>query len=54
MFYGNFLIRKVVGFFLVLIGVVLLICFMPFWMWLALLGAALLAVGCIILLRGLN
>jgi hypothetical protein len=54
LFYGNCLMRRIVGFFLVLIGVVLLLCFMPFWMWLALLGVTLLILGCIVLIRGLN
>lgn len=46
--------RRVVGCFLVFIGIILLICFMPFWMWLALLGIALLVLGSIILVRGIN
>ncbi len=52
MFYSNCLVRKIVGFFLILLGVVLLICFMPFWMWLALLGVGMLILGCIVIIRG--
>lgn len=50
--FGNFIVRRVVGCFLVFIGVILLICFMPFWMWLALLGIVLLVLGSIVLVRG--
>jgi hypothetical protein len=54
LFFGNCIVRRVVGCFLVFIGIILLICFMPFWMWLALLGIALLVLGSIILVRGIN
>ena len=43
--------RRIIAFFLVLIGVILLICFMPYWMWLAFMGAILIGVGCFILWR---
>jgi hypothetical protein len=49
--YGNFMFRKVVGFFLIFLGVVMLICFMPYWMWLSLLGLVLIGVGCYVLAR---
>ncbi len=51
MFCGNCLLRKIIGFFLVFIGVILLICFMPYWMWLSLLGLVLIIVGCFVLTR---
>jgi|AGTN01.2.fsa_nt_gi hypothetical protein len=49
--YGNFLLRKVVGFFLIFVGVIMLICFMPYWMWLSFLGLVLMGVGCYVLIR---
>lgn len=52
MLFANSAVRRVVGGFLVLLGVVLLVCFMPFWMWLALLGVILLTIGAIVLIRG--
>ncbi|MGE5493937.1 MAG: hypothetical protein ACM3S4_01385 [Burkholderiales bacterium] len=54
MFFGNCIVRRVVGCFLMFIGIILLICFMPFWMWVALLGIVLLVLGSIIIVRGIN
>ena len=51
MYYGNFVVRKVIGFFLIFIGVVMLICFMPYWMWLSILGVVLIVVGGCVLAR---
>ncbi len=51
MYNGGYLFRRVVGFFLVVIGVIMLICFMPYWMWLSLLGLVLIGIGCFVLSR---
>lgn len=48
---GNCLMRRILAGFIICIGIILLICFMPYWMWLALLGVALIAGGCFILIR---
>jgi len=44
-------VRRIVGCFLVFIGVVLMLCFMPFWLWIALIGIGLIALGCCLLFR---
>ncbi len=48
---GNFLFRKIIGFFLIVLGVIMIICFMPSWVWLSILGVVLVAVGCCVLAR---
>ncbi len=48
---GNCFLRRLVAIFMIAIGIILLICFMPFWMWLALLGAVLIGIGCFVLVR---
>lgn len=48
---ANCLMRRIIAGFVISIGIILLICFMPYWMWLALLGATLIAVGCFVLLK---
>ncbi len=48
---GNCLLRKIIGFLLIAVGVIMLICFMPYWLWLALLGLVLIGAGCYILAR---
>jgi thiol:disulfide interchange protein len=45
------LLRKIIGFLLIAVGVIMLICFMPYWLWLALLGLVLIGAGCYILAR---
>ncbi len=45
MFCGNCIMRRIISVFLIAIGVILLICFLPYWMWLAFLGAVLILVG---------
>jgi len=50
---GNCLIRRIIAFTLIVIGVILLICFLPFWMWLGILGTALVIAGVLVLLRKL-
>jgi len=49
--YGNCLVRKIIGFILVTIGVIMLICFMPYWMWLSILGLVLIIAGVFVLSR---
>ncbi len=51
MFGGNCLVKKVIGVFLIFIGVIMLICFMPYWMWLSFLGLVLMGVGFYVLVR---
>lgn len=51
LYYGNYLVKKLIGFFLIVVGVIMLICFMPYWMWLAFLGLVLIGVGCYVLIR---
>lgn len=51
MFCGNCLLKRVIGFFLIVVGVIMLICFMPYWMWLSLLGLVLIGAGCYVLTR---
>jgi thiol:disulfide interchange protein len=43
--------KRIFGFFLIFIGVIMLICFMPSWLWLALLGLLLIGVGCFVLAK---
>ena len=45
MFCGNCIMRRILAIFLIAIGVILLICFLPYWMWLAFLGAILIFIG---------
>lgn len=49
--YGNCWVKRIIGFFLIAIGVIMLICFMPYWLWLAILGLLLIGVGCYVLAR---
>ena len=51
MFYGNCWGKKILGIFLIFIGVIMLICSMPYWMWLSFLGLVLIGVGCYVLAR---
>jgi len=53
MYCGNCIMRRIIAFFLIAIGVILLICFLPYWMWLAILGAILVCVGIFVLWRKL-
>jgi len=50
---GNCIMRRLIAGFIIIIGIILLICFMPYWMWLALLGVALIAAGCFFFLKKL-
>ena len=51
MFCGNCIMRRIISVFLIAIGIILLICFLPYWMWLAFLGAVLILVGIFALSR---
>ncbi len=53
MFCGNCIMRRIISVFLIAIGVILLICFLPYWMWLAFLGAILIGGGIFVLLKKL-
>lgn len=53
MFCGNCILRRIIASFLIAIGIILLICFLPYWMWLAILGIILVAVGIFVLWRKL-
>ncbi len=50
---ANCLLRRIIAAFIICIGIILLICFMPYWMWLALLGVTLIVVGCFVIARKL-
>lgn len=43
--------KRLISFSLIVIGIILLICFMPYWLWLAILGLALIIVGSFILVK---
>lgn len=51
LFVGNCFFRKLLCCILIFIGVILMLCFMPFWLWLALLGMILIVIGCFLLIR---
>ena len=53
MFCGNCVFRRILACILIFIGVILLICFTPLWVWLAIIGAVLVCLGCVILFRKL-
>lgn len=46
---GSCFLRRMMAVFLIFVGVILLICFTPVWVWLLILGAALVGIGCVIL-----
>jgi len=52
MFCRNCSARKIAGCSLIFLGVIFLVCFLPFWVWIALLGALLIGIGCYIILSG--
>lgn len=51
LFCGNCFLRRIIACLIIFIGVILLLCFTPFWVWLAIIGAFLVCMGCFILLR---
>ena len=48
---GNCFLRRVLSFILIFIGVILMICFTPVWIWLSIVGTCLIVIGCVLLRR---
>ena len=48
---GSCWAKRIAGICLIVIGIIMMICFMPYWLWLSLLGVVLIGAGCLVLAR---
>mgnify|MGYP000940633668 FL=1 len=48
---GSCWAKRIAGICLIVIGIIMMICFMPYWLWLSLLGIVLIGAGCLVLAR---